>query len=376
MKKGFFIVFLLIIISGIVFSQNRLMNTTWETTGNGTKHTIVFTQNGFSWKAEDFQINGINFQGRNEVGTYKIQGEMVNMYTSQVTYTGILIGDILNISSNWIGGWEFHRVQLHTQKQQKNENQTKAQVFFEQGLKNLADKKYDQAFIDFSQCLQLNPNHAEAYYQRSRASIDDEQILSDLSNAIRLDPNNGEYYSGRASFYYIFLGNFNQAIIDYTQAIRLNPSDENYYRERGHVYKEMKDYNKAIDDYTQVIKLDPKNVWAYISRGDFYRDIMKDNLKAIDDYTQAISLDPNQAIIYFNRGLAYHNMKNYNQAISDFSQAIKLDPNNKNSYIWRGNAYEWINDYRRAQVDYETTLKFDQNNTAARDGLNRLLNLR
>jgi hypothetical protein len=100
------------VIYGVAFSQNRLANTTWETvTSDGNHQTIVFGENGFRWTGESFRIrNGLLMPGRNEVGTYEVQGEMVYLSTPGINYTGILIGNTLNISMGGLVGWEFRRV--------------------------------------------------------------------------------------------------------------------------------------------------------------------------------------------------------------------------------------------------------------------------
>jgi hypothetical protein len=100
------------VICGVVFAQNRLANTTWETvTNSGDRQTIVFGESGFRWTGEPWTTDfGNRMPGRNEVGTYRVQGEMVSLSIPGFTYTGILIGNTLNISMGGLVGWEFRRV--------------------------------------------------------------------------------------------------------------------------------------------------------------------------------------------------------------------------------------------------------------------------
>ena len=109
-KKTIVALILLMIICTGLFSQNRLANTTWETITDGTRQTIVFGETGFRWTGEPYQLMGTMMPGRNEVGTYKVEGEMVYLSIPRFTYTGILLGNTLNISGGLVG-WEFRRVQ-------------------------------------------------------------------------------------------------------------------------------------------------------------------------------------------------------------------------------------------------------------------------
>jgi hypothetical protein len=65
------------VIFEVVFSQNRLANTTWETITDDTRQIIVFGESGFRWTGESYQVgNGPLMPGRNEVGT----GALIESY--------------------------------------------------------------------------------------------------------------------------------------------------------------------------------------------------------------------------------------------------------------------------------------------------------
>jgi WD40 repeat protein len=124
-KKLFLGLVFLILIYGTVFSQNRLAHTTWETiTEYGTRHTINFGESGFRWSIAS--NNRVNI----EVGTYKIQGEMVylsvsvnNILIAEHTYTGIFLENTLSISGGG-SGWEFRRVQSDSPPQDSSTSST------------------------------------------------------------------------------------------------------------------------------------------------------------------------------------------------------------------------------------------------------------
>jgi hypothetical protein len=90
---------------------NTLANTTWNLiAGSDTPQTIVFGESGFRWTGEPSTLpSGSTLPGRNEVGTYRVQGDIVYLSVPGFTYTGMLLGNTLSISGGFVG-WEFRRV--------------------------------------------------------------------------------------------------------------------------------------------------------------------------------------------------------------------------------------------------------------------------
>nr|MDJ0659935.1 tetratricopeptide repeat protein [Crocosphaera sp.] len=68
-------------------------------------------------------------------------------------------------------------------------------------------EEYQKAITDYNQAISLNPNDADAYYNRG--------------------------------FAYSQLGENQKAIADYNQTISLNPNYTNAYYNRGTVYHEL-----------------------------------------------------------------------------------------------------------------------------------------
>jgi tetratricopeptide (TPR) repeat protein len=217
--------------------------------------------------------------------------------------------------------------------------------YFELGKKNFEQKDFDQAIVNFTKAIRLNPNYARAYYYRGDAYgllYDPNLALADCTQAIRLDPNNAEAYFHRGNVYmYAYYKSqskqdVDRAIADHTQAIRLNPNYAEAYYWRGNMYSSYKsDYDSAIADYTQAIRINPDHAHAYRSRGNVYRRWKGDYNRAIADFTQAIRLftnsrDPSlngywRLTAYIDRGDAYYDKGDYNRAIADYTQAIRLD---------------------------------------------------
>ncbi len=86
---------------------------------------------------------------------------------------------------------------------------------------------FDLAIADFSRCIAIDSNFADAWYQRGMVYLnqfDRNKGLSDVERAIRLEPKFSFYYIGRAE-YYIRERDFQSAQKDLLKAIFINPSD-------------------------------------------------------------------------------------------------------------------------------------------------------
>lgn len=101
--------------------------------------------------------------------------------------------------------------------------------------------QYEEAITTYTQAIQINPKHAEAYYNRGIA--------------------------------YATLQRFEEAIADFNQAIQNNPKYAEAYFNRGIIYAKQHRYEEAIADYSQAIQINPKYKDAYGYRALAYLEI-------------------------------------------------------------------------------------------------------
>lgn len=116
--------------------------------------------------------------------------------------------------------------------------------------------------------------------------------IADYSNAIKLNPNHADAYYERGDFYYE-MDEYGKAVADYSKTIELNPSHAEAYYSRGCAYDEIGEYDKAIADYNKTIELDPNHALAYYNRGLAYQE-KGEGPKAVSDLEKCIglSIDP------------------------------------------------------------------------------------
>ncbi|MBW4572721.1 MAG: tetratricopeptide repeat protein [Tolypothrix carrinoi HA7290-LM1] len=187
-------------------------------------------------------------------------------------------------------------------------------------------KEYEGAIDDYSQVILINPECAEAYYQRG-------------------------------SVYYLDLYDYKQAFKDYSQAIRINPNFAEAYLKRGLARRSaFKDYQGAIEDYNQAIHIDSDYAEAYVNRG-LDQFILGNEQTAFEDYSKAISIEPNSPELYFLRGSAFCRSKYTKQAsqtaVEDYTEAIKISPYFAEAYSLRGINRYLLGDYKGAVEDLD-----------------------
>jgi PQQ-dependent catabolism-associated CXXCW motif protein len=154
--------------------------------------------------------------------------------------------------------------------------------YYKRGLYYQENRKYDLAVEDFTDAIERNSSHVDAYYQRALASIrlgNYGVALGDLSKvmelvpdrkaeiqAIIIDPKFAVGYHARG-VWYVNKRDYDRAIQEFTQAIQLDPRYALAYANRGYVHSVKSDYDLAIQDFDSAIALDPKNDWFYLRRG-------------------------------------------------------------------------------------------------------------
>ena len=117
----------------------------------------------------------------------------------------------------------------------RRKNRDPATEAFEQGVSFVGKGNLDAGIAAFTDAIRLNPQFAEAYYNRGYA----------LDQKRECD----------------------KAIADYTDAVRLNPKFVLAYYNRGSDFDMKGDYDKAIADYTEAIRIKPQYANAYDAAG-------------------------------------------------------------------------------------------------------------
>lgn len=228
-----------------------------------------------------------------------------------------------------------------------------SRAYNKRGLAYVSTRNYEQAMVDFSKAIAIDPEYAEAYNNRSTAHLlmdNFGQAVVDCTQALNFAPNFVAAYVNRG-IAYTGLREYEQALADYNKAIELAPQNVYAYYNRANTYLWMDKYKKAIGDYNQTIALKPEFVAAYVNRGLVHGEL-KHFQEALADYTQAIELNPDYVYAYYNRANLYRELNDHLQAIADYSKVVELNPEHRYVYENRGDLYAVVGDEDRASDDY------------------------
>jgi tetratricopeptide (TPR) repeat protein len=267
-------------------------------------------------------------------------------------------------------------------------------VYFYRGYAYLQKGDSESALADLDRTIELQPEFAEAYGNRSMVYIakgDYNRALADANQAIELQSDFALAHNNRGVVY-LNVGDYDRAIADFTQTLKLMPntadsanilpsndrqlgtilqddrevfianflsselSDYLLYNNRGTAYLYKEDYDRALADFNQAIKIQPNRAFAYVNRAGIYG--AKENYDlAIADCSQVIKLQPDFALAYMKRGIFYLFKGDRDRAIADLNQGIKLQPDLALAYASRGEIYYHKGDYNLAISDYNQVLK-------------------
>lgn len=229
--------------------------------------------------------------------------------------------------------------------------------YFDRAYKAAEEGRHEDAIRDYTLCINLDPNDADAYYNRGicyNQSKQYEQSIKDYDKVIELNPHHTLAHNNRGNSY-VSLGKIEQALQDYHKAIELDPNCALAYNNRGNLLYDQGLYELAILNYNKAIELDSHFTTAYNNRGHNY-SLMGYHERAIQDYDKVIELNPNDAVAYNIRGIGYSKLGQHERAIQDYDKAIELDSSYASAYNSRAFAYAHIGVFDKAISDIEKAL--------------------
>jgi tetratricopeptide (TPR) repeat protein len=122
----------------------------------------------------------------------------------------------------------------------------------------------------FTQAAKVNPENAEAFYERGRCSIQ-----------MRLDPKT----PGDSRVYE------QRAVEDFSTAIRKNPAYADAYFNRAMILSSRAQYKPAVDDLLNAARFKPADPESHLCLGELYESKFEDRMVlAMDHYEKYVDL--------------------------------------------------------------------------------------
>lgn len=133
---------------------------------------------------------------------------------------------------------------------------------------------------------------------------------------------------------------YKNALKDYNIAFRKKKDLEGdilawCYRERGRVYKALKQYKKAEKDFLTAIKRNPKYSDAYSSLEDLYWD-MKKHDKSLKWKLKEYKFNSKDSTLLYNIGIEYKRRKQWKKALKFFTDSHKFSEKEASCLIQMG----------------------------------------
>ncbi len=239
-----------------------------------------------------------------------------------------------------------------------------ADSYYEIALARITADDADDALVNLSKAIDLNPNYVDAYFLRGLiygSQYDFDKAIADFEKVVELDPSHTDAKAMHADAYaargadYALEKNYDKAIANFERAIELDPDKAEFkaaaaatYFLRGATrYEEgdnesaFADLDRAISDIEKIIELDPDNSEVRIAIGEAYlvRGIAHfqggNYDRAIADLERAIELENSAADLkeaaayaYLRRGVSHAEGGDHDRAIADFNRAVEIEPEN------------------------------------------------
>lgn len=287
----------------------------------------------------------------------------------------------------------------------QNPSRTSVEEHLQQGMGAYKNGDYAKALTEFTEAIELYPNHADSFYKRGkvyRKLRAFEKAIADFKSAVDLEPRNHEF------LYYLGLTYHNKndlipAIQYYSDVIKLMPVHLEAYFRRGEARFAREDYVRAVEDYQQVLKIesnrvDVQNRLAEAKKELSHRDnivkrvarkvrvnpvdlfpesaaeyferakLQEDDDKKLEDLNAAIQLNPNYVQVYFERSGIYYHRSKFDKALVDDTLIVSLTSHHA-AYSNRGEVYFALGQYQEALQDFQRALDMKTDNEYAILGL-------
>src|SRR5260221_4817041 len=252
---------------------------------------------------------------------------------------------------------------------------------------------YEEAIVEFTCAIELEPQNIRAIVQRGRA-YDKlecfEEAINDFTLSLKLKNDDVQAFINRGQTYN-HLKRYTDAMHDFTSALGHKPNDAYVLLCRSETYKYMRQYREALRDLDRVMELDKKLEHQVLKqKGEVLRasgrkeEALNAFLEALKTKTTCRECWRNLAVTYevledrsstakWLRELSVSDISgesiltccadalkhtgHYEEALMMFTEALTFKPNDIKSMISRGQIYCKLGCYTEAFCDYDRVIK-------------------
>ena len=264
-----------------------------------------------------------------------------------------------------------------------------AKKSYKAGMEFVDNLKYDDAIVQFTSAIGLEPSNPDYYYVRGQAyeklskyaeakadfektlvfapkDVDAMISLGTVSNKLgkydealkllnhvsAIDKRNSKVYPEKVITLYS-LGKYDQALQASDTAIIIKDTPMDYYW-RGLVYRKLKNDALGEKEFRKSISKDKKLAEPRIELADL---LLPSNPKeSMDQCNEVIKNNDRNTAAYLERSKVFRKNLDYPNAINDISKTILIDSVNPAFYYERGKCYQKFNQHVNAINDFSKTI--------------------
>ncbi|MGC1389493.1 MAG: tetratricopeptide repeat protein [Bacteroidales bacterium] len=267
-----------------------------------------------------------------------------------------------------------------------------ARKSYKAGMEFVDNLKYEDAIVQFTSAISLEPSNPDYYYARGQAyeklskyteakadfektlifapkEIDAmirlgavsnklgnyEEALKVLNRVSTLEKRNSKVYPEKViSLYY--LNKYDQALqaSDTVIIIKDNPMD---YYWRGLIYRRLKNDVLGEKELRKSISKDKKLAEPRIELANLLTS--SNTREAMEQCNEVIKNNDRNTEAYLERSKVYRKNLDYPSAINDISKTILIDPENPMFFYERGKCYQEFNQHANAINDFSKTISLN-----------------
>jgi tetratricopeptide (TPR) repeat protein len=260
-----------------------------------------------------------------------------------------------------------------------------AKKYYKAGVEFVDNLKYEDAVVQFTSAIGLEPSNPDYYYARGQAyekllkyteaqtdfekaivfaprNVDAmvslgmvynntgkfEEALNLLNKASRIDKRHSKLYPVKV-ITLIGLEKYDQALKVSDTALIIKDTPMDYYY-RGIIYRKLNNDIMAKKEFDKSIDHDKKLTEPRLALADLL--LSTNPQEAMKQCNEVLALNDRNTDAYLMRSKVFKKNLDYPNAINDLSKNILIDPANPVFYLFRGNCYQEFNQHTNAINDF------------------------
>lgn len=264
-----------------------------------------------------------------------------------------------------------------------------ARKSYKAGMEFVDNLKYDDAVVQFTSAINLEPSNPDYYFVRGQAyeqlskypeaeadyrkalvfspkDVDImvnlglvlnklakyEEAMKVLNHASALNVHNAKVYPQKV-IALANLGKYDQALQTSDTAVQIKDTPMDYYW-RGIIYRRLNNDKLGEKEFRKSIAKDKKLAEPRIELADLL--IASDTREAMDQCNEVIKNNDRNIEAYLMRSKVYRKNLDYPSAINDISRTIVIEPENGDLYFERGKCYQEFNQHLNAINDFTKSI--------------------